>query len=121
MAGKKYFNHQLEVVPFYGVYLELRSGVALRLLEHFGIVAGKRDKEDTVGRAAYDLQSPAEAVARCFALADAFVDTAESRGDVQIHSMTDEERSAKIGKLERIKTDAMYRLKEEKAVESANK
>jgi hypothetical protein len=64
--------------------LEFRASLALKLVEHFGLVAAKRPEGalDTTDPGVTLLQ-PEALVARCFAIADVFVDTAESRGAIR--------------------------------------
>lgn len=71
--------------------LEFKANLALDFLEKgFAVVAGKfTDLEDSVGRSRLLMQEPQELVDRAFAIADAFVTTAESRG--LIRNMTPEQ------------------------------
>lgn len=67
----------------YDVLFELRASIALDLLKHWGLVAGKSDREDSSGRAICDLQNPEEAVTRAFNIAELFIQTAESKGYIK--------------------------------------
>ena len=64
--------------------LEVRTTIALHLIETYGAVAGKQSQtNDGADRNYLILQTPEELVERCFAIADLFVDTAERRGEVR--------------------------------------
>src|SRR5687768_7124577 len=66
-----------------GYELEARSSIALKILDHFALVAARTDGEDSAGRRAIVSMSPAETVQRAFALADAFVDESVRRGEMR--------------------------------------
>lgn len=63
-----------------GGLADMRTRLGWQLIDHFGIIAGTRGKEDSAGRATFDLQEPKEAVARAFSIVDAFIEEA-SRAD----------------------------------------
>ncbi len=72
-----------EYSPRYATF-EFRAIVALDLIRHFGSVAGiYMDREDSAKRAVMELQTPGALVTRCFAIADAFVNKAENRGEIR--------------------------------------
>lgn len=78
MKTSKYSDYVVTCAEF-----EIRSEIALRMLEKWGAVAGKNGGADSTGRAFLDLQPPEEFVARCFKIADLFVDTAIERGELR--------------------------------------
>jgi hypothetical protein len=92
-----------------GVDMEFRSDLAWELLRHFGLVAGHTGREDSTGRAVLDIMPASEAVARAFAIADLFVETAESRGDIRPYTDEDAAKSfAMAGTLSRERSKAEY-------------
>jgi hypothetical protein len=113
MSDKKdYYSQSHAIETRWGVQWEMRSDLAWDLLKHFGSVAAKTDGEDKAGRAKLELQEPAEVVERVFTIVDLFVERIEQRGGLRPEPMTQEQRAERYGKLERIKNDAAYRLKE---------
>lgn len=68
----------------YSVQLELRCEYAWALLNHFGVVTGEPKGEDAAGRSVLAIMPPAAVVARCFALADAFVAECETRKGLRV-------------------------------------
>lgn len=61
--------------------MEFRADMAWRLLEHHGAIAGKRPGGILGdGDPGVELQTPEELVARCFRIADLFVEEAQRRG-----------------------------------------
>lgn len=113
--SEKRFPNEMTSVAHFGVKLEIRSVFAQELLKHYGVVAGFTNGEDKTGRAKIDLQEPAFLVQRAFAIADSFYDMAESRGDVQETTMTDEEKAAHDGKIARVRADAEWKGLRERA------
>lgn len=93
-----------------GAQMELRASLAWNLIHHFGIVTAKPgEAEDSSGRNVLVNMSPEDTVARAFALADAFVDTAEARGEIRSQTEAGVEQAfARGGDLDRIRTDAQY-------------
>jgi hypothetical protein len=57
----------------------LKAEVAMRLVEHFAIVAASEDGEDSAGRQAFKLQTPEQIVKRACDIASGLVDEFESR------------------------------------------
>lgn len=104
---KQYYTECVNFQPKFGIQWEMRSELAWGLVHHFGAIAGKIEGEDKAGRAKADLQTPVELVDRCFAIADSFVERMEQREGFR-PEMESEEQMKKIGKLERIKNDAVY-------------
>lgn len=102
-----YFSDQLDEHPRCGVLLDLESTTALRFLEHFAIVAGKTEGEDKAGRARCDLQGVAEVVDRAFAIAEAFVKTAEARGGIKAVDPV-EKRVINAALLDKLRTENTY-------------
>ena len=97
--------------------LEARANFAAQLIERFGLVAGRDDGEDSVGRRALKLLDPQEVVDRAFAISNAFFDRAEADGGIVARAPI-EERMVEIGRVEGIKNDAIYgRLKPRKVAE----
>jgi hypothetical protein len=80
---EKYFGLSGDGVVV-GARLALRATLAWELIGHFGIVAGEPDGEDSAGRAKLATLDPRGLVARAFAIADAFVELAEARGEVAV-------------------------------------
>ena len=74
--------------------LEFRASLALKLVEHFGLVAAKRPEGalDTTDPGVTLLQ-PEALVARCFAIADVFVDTAETRSAIRAVDLAAEKKA----------------------------
>ena len=58
-----------KVVMFHTEMPNSEGTFAMQLVERFGMVAGEWDGEDTAGRAKARLMTPAETVARAFAIA----------------------------------------------------
>lgn len=64
--------------------LEFRAEIAMRLISHFGAIAGKRPPGAPPGPdAGVELQTPEELVERCFAIADLFIAKCEERGAIR--------------------------------------
>ena len=84
MKDKKYFQRIVtdgkSVTTFQNVMFEIRAEVALRLISTYGAVAGKRSEKKGDTLELYELQTPKELVARCFSIADLFIDECEKRG-----------------------------------------
>jgi hypothetical protein len=78
--------------------LEARAAIALKLIEHFAVVAGFPEGEDSAGRAKVRLQTANELVKRAFEIADLFVDLAETRSEIRetTHKEPAEKRSGEI-------------------------
>lgn len=76
--------------------LELRSNIALGLIEKFGSVAAKIQGESSDGRWKLALQEPQELVDRCFAIADAFVVKAEERGGVRLQDNENDSENKEV-------------------------
>jgi hypothetical protein len=105
MAEKQYWRSE---VTGHGANFELRSSIALDLIEHFGSVAAKRgEHDDNTGRATIELQTPAELVDRCFCIADIFVDTASKRGEIG-DPIGDVELARQSGEFDHAKSEAMF-------------
>jgi len=100
---KQYWPEEMETPRSGWCMLEARAAIALRLIEQYGAVAGKLDGEDTTGRARLSLQHPKELVARCFAIADDFMDEAELRGEVRGFTLTIEERVKESARLSTVR------------------
>lgn len=64
--------------------LEARAEIALKLLDHFGVVAGTNEGEDSAGRSKLILQTPEEVVKRCFNIAELFIAEAETRNAIRL-------------------------------------
>lgn len=95
------------------IKLEFRASIALGLIESFGSVAGKlSDGEDSTGRKNLTLQDPQELVTRCFAIADAFVDAAEQRGEL-VEPLSFEERHTRIGEAKHLQMKAEFKREKE--------
>lgn len=109
----KYWKTEGLTQAFCGAYLELRAELALHLLRHFGAVAAETVGEDSSGRGQLTLQAPHELVERCFAIADAFVDQCEERGEIKADLTTAEEAMRRKGELEGIASDASYKRNRE--------
>lgn len=90
------------------VDFELRAKLAWDLIFHFGSVAAKRPEgADPKNDPGLDLQTPQEVVSRCFAIADAFVDVAETRKAIRPLNMDAETEAAetiKNGQMDRSET-----------------
>jgi hypothetical protein len=66
------------------ITLEARASIALQIIcTNSSLIAGVEDGEDSTGRARIRRCKAEEVAAYAFALADAFMDTCESRGDVR--------------------------------------
>lgn len=61
-------------------HLTMRGEISLKLVEHFAIVAGQDDGEDSAGRRAFKLQSPDQIVSRACEIANTLMDEFEKRG-----------------------------------------
>jgi hypothetical protein len=89
----QYFPKQIEVVTKFGLTLSLQAEMAWDLLrQNTAIIAGTDGGEDSAGRQKVRMQEPVELVARVFAIVDAFVATAEARNDLQIDTVTNDQR-----------------------------
>lgn len=104
---RRYFDDDAATHPYYGVYFDVEAGIALRLIEHFAVVAAKIDGEDTAGRSKMELQSATELVDRAFDISAAFVARANKEGRVR-EAAGVEERIVKAGQLERLKHEQSY-------------
>ncbi len=98
---EKYFHDGYANKLDCGFTLGARGAIALRLLEHFAVVAGKSDREDSQGRSILDLQTPLEVVDRTFQIADLFVTRAEKDGEIE--KINSKETVTRLRKLEDIK------------------
>ncbi len=100
-----------------GYRLELRSNLAWDLIHHFGSVAADIGGEDTAGRAKLRLQTSDELVARCFAIADAFVTQSEARSEIQGYDITEEEAYQKAGRMAKLRSRAEFDMQDMPKVE----
>jgi hypothetical protein len=89
-----------------GFILGARASIALRILDHFAIIAATDDGEDSRGRAKLKLNDPESLVYRAFSLADAFVRRAEERGEIVKADF--EAVAREIGRLHGITEDEKY-------------
>jgi len=86
MSGNDFEVFKANQYSFQGVVFHplkrpnMRAEIAIKLAEHFAIVAGQEDGEDSAGRRAFKLQSPDQVVARACGIADGLVNEFESRG-----------------------------------------
>jgi hypothetical protein len=122
MEGKQeYWPRATSIGPFYTA--EVRAVKAWELIHGYGLVGGRiREAEDSAGRAVLEVMPPQEIVERAFAIADAFINMAEARGEIRHCTEEDEEAAfQRGGQLERIKSEALYPKKniEELAEEMA--
>lgn len=60
--------------------LDLTGRIALKLVEHFGVITGELCGEDSAGRAKFDAMTPPRVVERACRIAELFVATANDRG-----------------------------------------
>lgn len=58
----------------------MKAEVAMRLVEHFAIVAAEEDGEDSAGRRAFKLQTSEQVVKRACDIANGLVDEFDARG-----------------------------------------
>ena len=65
------------------ISLEARSSLALKFMEHFGVISARVAGEDTAGRSKIELMPVDELIDRCFAMADGFIDRAEQRNELR--------------------------------------
>ena len=78
----KYWDDNMELHR--NAQLDLESVLALKLIEHWGLIAGKPSgKEDSAGRAILALQTPEELVERAFITAGLFIAEAEKRDGIK--------------------------------------
>lgn len=93
---------------FHHAQLDLESMIALRMIEHWGMVAGKHsDEEDSGGRKYLALQTPEELVARAFIVAGLFIAEAEKRDGIKpLPSL--KERAIIHGEAEHARMEAHY-------------
>ncbi len=92
-----------------GSTLELRASLAWQLLEQIGIALGHKNGEDSAGRSTLNLLPADETVRRAFAIADAFVDAAEERGEIRHVTEEDVRRAHEFaGELEQLRAEARF-------------
>lgn len=93
----------------FGLLMEFRSAMAWQLIERFGLISGRRGTEDSQGRAAIEEMPPAEIVQRAFAIADEFVEAAQSRGELKEFTEADlHDAYSRIGQLEDVKMESRF-------------
>lgn len=86
--AQEYWPNELQMAldkraATFGMTYELRANIALRLIEHYGAVAGRRGEDTDQGRATMELQTPEELVERCWKIADLFIEEAEKRNAIK--------------------------------------
>lgn len=83
-----------------GVIMEFRAALAWRLLERFGLVAGKDGGEDSHGRAKITDLGPKEMVDKAYLIADLFMEKTEERGLIRPCKLTEAEGLIRRAKFE---------------------
>jgi hypothetical protein len=108
MERKEFFPRPGEAN--FGIRTSYRTERAWQLLSQLALVAGKDGGEDSTGRARIVAMLPEETVARAFALADAFVDTAIERGGIREVSAEEVEAELiRAGELSHLQTEARWK------------
>lgn len=82
--GDKYANEREYIDIHDREYLGLTGSLAVRLVEQYGIVAGRFDGEDSSGRRALTQQEPAEVVERAVTIAELMIAKLRERGHVAL-------------------------------------
>lgn len=101
METKTYFaNVEMSTTDVQnGFTVDFRGGLALELIEHWGMVAGVNNGEDTCGRARLDVMPVEEVVERAFAMAEQAYQALEARGWIKPVARTVEEAHRRMGEL----------------------
>ena len=90
-------------VPKYGFIADYRWNLATDIIHHCALVTAQIDGEDSAGRQAIKLMSPADVAARAMDIADNMVNMAHERGWFLPPTVTDHERAQYAGLLEKMK------------------
>jgi hypothetical protein len=91
-----------------GHTLNLEGVLALRFVEQWGLVVGRRGQEDASGRAPLELMPVEEVIERAVAMAEGIVTALEVRGWIRPDARTAEELARRAGELGRIQEDVLY-------------
>lgn len=89
-----------------GFILGARASIALRILDHFAIIAATDGGEDSAGRHRLKLHEPEQLVARAFEIANLFIEQAEQQGEIVKADF--DAVSRECGRLHGIVEDAKY-------------
>lgn len=91
IIGDRFINEQRSMMIHERDQVDMTGRLAIRLVEHFGVVAGKPGPEDSKGRSTLDLLSPDEVVDRAYDIAKSLVARLQYGGHIQqVPSMVDE-------------------------------
>lgn len=91
-----------------GYTLNLRGALAFSLVEKWGAVMGKIEREDNAGRAILDVMPPQEVVDRAFTVADLAVSELTKRGWIRAVTTTPEAFGATLGRIESARDEGRY-------------
>lgn len=83
VLGDEFANRRRMMLVHDREYLGLTGRIAVRLVEHFGVVAAKYDGEDSAGRSALVQQEPEEVVDRAVRTAELLVDRLRANGHIE--------------------------------------
>lgn len=114
MEKKSYFEDEWMLRSNFHVVSDFRWNVAMHVIGHCALIAGKTEGEDRAGRTAYKFLSPDEVAGRALAIADEMVNQASDRGWFKEPTVTDEQRFKYSGLLEKIKLYGGYSEDNEK-------
>jgi hypothetical protein len=91
-----------------GYILGARASIALRILDHFAIIAATDDGEDSAGRHKFKLHEPDALVDRAFDIAHLFVTKAEQLGEIVRPDF--DEVAREVGRLHGVQENEKYQL-----------
>lgn len=112
----QYWDEELTRHTSLNMLLEARAIYAWELIKSHPNVAGIQDGEDPTGRSRLRLQTPKELVERSLEISDLYFSAIEARGEIKPTTITLEERSAKMGELEFIRSEGSYRPRNDRAL-----
>jgi hypothetical protein len=92
-----------------GYILSLKANVALEIVKYCALVTGYPDGEDSGGRAKIALMDACDVAMRSADIANDLVNIFVTRGWIKETTMTLEEESEKVGRLEGIRHESSFR------------
>lgn len=98
-----------------GCTMELRASLAWELLRTNGILMARPNGEDSTGRQALEVMPAKELADRALEIAEAFVTACEERNYLAVVTMTQEQAAAEVGRLQKIRDNAVWSRDENKA------
>jgi hypothetical protein len=109
MANQWYANQETTTeVLDHGYQVNLAGRLALELVEKWGMVTGRREGEDSSGRAILAEMPVPQVIERAFSLAEGCIAELEARGWIRETELSPESVMRRAGELGRVREDALY-------------